>query len=295
MPADPQSNPDARPAGSNPKSGGSDVPDACRISVVNLSRWSIPLAVAWLSAAVGCNGDVSPQARLLLAGGKEELRKGNHARALQDLDAFLREASGSRLAGEGYYYRGRAKLAGGDRAGAREDFTLAAGTLTDKSLAAEAMLALGRLTEESGDLPSAERLYRQCLEKLELGQRPGDEALLCLGMVLQKQGRWAEADAPLDRLIHVFAGSPRAEEAGRRVRCTAWTIRAALLPARPVAAEAADALARAGLPAAVREVIEGGRLAFSVEVGRYSVYAQAYAALGEVRAHAAKAEIVETR
>jgi tetratricopeptide (TPR) repeat protein len=262
------------------------------------------LLAAGLAAVAGCTPEVSPEARQLLESGKGALRKGDGSSALRDLDAFLRDNSESRLAGEAYYYRGQARLASGDRPGARADLSRAAGLARDKLVRAEALLALGELTEETGDLAAAQRLYQQSVDDLELGQVPADEWLYRLGCALQKQGRWAEADPRFDRVIYLFAGTPLAREAQKKVRCAAWTIRVASLPDRDASAAAAAILAREGLPASVRETIEGSfgsesqpaaRLAFAVQVGRYATYAQAAAALPEVRAKAPGAVIVETR
>jgi TolA-binding protein len=263
----------------------------------------LALLLAAAAGACGCAGEVGPAPRRFLKGAEEAYLRGENERALGDLNIFLKEFSGSRLAGEAYYYRGMSRLALEDRSGARADLTQAAGLLPDRLLAAQAMLSLGELTEEAGDLGAAERLYRQSVEKLDLGQTPADEALFRLGGVLQKQGRWADADLPLDRLIYLFAGAPLAEKARRKVRCTAWTIRDGTTSDRPAALEAAAKLTKAGLPATVREMLEGdasegrpsARLTFAVEVGRYPTYAQAAAALPAALAKAKDAVITETR
>ena len=275
----------------------------------------LPLLASALLA--GCGRDVSPEAWALLEGGKDAFRTGDNPAAVGKLDAFLKDNAGSKLAGEAYFFRGRARLAMGDRGGAGADLAQAAALLQDKLMAAQSLVYLGEIVEEGGDLAGAERLYRQGLDKLELGQKPADDALYRLGGVIQKQGRWADADLPLDRLIYLFHDSPLARQAERKVRCAAWTIRTAVFFDRPAAAAAAEELARAGLVATIREVLEeervsaasaasqtsttsapsqsGKRLAFWVQVGRYANYAQAAAALPAVRAKAKDAAIVETR
>jgi TolA-binding protein len=270
-------------------------------ATISALLWALLLASA--VGAGGCEG-VGPGPRRLLKGAEEAYLRGEHEKADDDLTLFLKDHANSRLAGEAYYYRGMARLAMGDKGIARSDLIQATGLLADRLLAAQAMLSLGELIEESGDLPAAERLYRQSVDKLDLGQKPADEALFRLGTALQKEGRWADADLPLDRLIYLFPGTPLSADALKKVRCTAWTIRAATLPDGRSAVEAAAALGKAGLPATVREMLEAGpasssqpvaHLTFAVEIGRYATYALAAAALGPAQAKAKEAVIVETR
>lgn len=259
-----------------------------------LVRILIPLAA--LSAGAGCNGDVSPEARLLLEAAGDAYRAGDNQQAVQKTDAFLKDNSRSRQAGEAYYYRGRARLALGDRAGAAADLNQAAASAQDKAIQADSLLVLGNLALDAGDASSAERLYRQSLEKDEAGRKPSDETLYRLGCLLQKQGRWQEADLQFDRLIYFFDGTDLAAQAGRKVRSTAWTIRTGTYAARADAQQAGAALGLAGpLAAATREVLEDGRLMFAVQAGRFATYDQASAALPGVRARAKDAEVAETR
>ena len=259
-------------------------------------RAAVRAAMLCIAAAGGCTNDLGPQAVQLLESGKAAVQAGDAAAGRRDLDAFLKDHSESRLAGEAYCYRAKARLALGDRAGARADFTQAAGLLQDKMLAAQSLLALCAMAEEDSDLPAAERMARQAVERLDLGQKPADEALWRLGCLLQKLGRWEEADTRLDRLIYLFPDTPQAHDATKRVRSTAWTIRLAVLPDRPAAAAEAQRLARQhGLAASVREDLVDGRLVFRVEADRYATYEQAVAALPAARARTPDAAVVPTR
>ena len=70
---------------------------------------------------------------------------------------------------------------------------------------------LAAIEQRRGDLPDAERRYRQALEIKERTQGPDAPALATtlnnLGTVLRRQARPAEARAAYERAIAILAGS----------------------------------------------------------------------------------------
>lgn len=243
----------------------------------------------------GCNGQASPQALRLLAEGKQALLKGELQVAVSKMNVLLAEHARSRLAAEAYLVRGRARHRLADLDGAKADFGHAVALAADDAVRTQSLIALGDAAMQTADLPTAESAYRRAMEKIETGQKPADHVLLQLGCVLQRQGRWAEADLKFDRLIYLFDGSPQAKLAGRKIRSRAWTIFAGQFDDRRAAEKAAERLRDRKLDVSTREIHRQGRLAFVVEVGSFATYRQAAVAMGNVQPPLEQASIVETR
>jgi tetratricopeptide (TPR) repeat protein len=240
------------------------------------------LAVA-LAALAGCNAQLTPEARRLLQAGKLAYEKGEDRQAVRHLDAFLADNARSRRADEALYYRGLARYRLGELPAAREDLAAALDRTRHKTLRLGARVALGDLAYDSDDMPGAEAHYRSALEDAQEREPPLDHVHYRLGSVLQRQGRWADADLHFDRVIYLFEGSELAQRAARRVRCRAWTVQAGAYSNKAGAEAAAADLRRAGAEAAVVAGREGGGLIFRVLVGRHAGYEEALAALPAVR------------
>ncbi|HUT61727.1 MAG TPA: hypothetical protein VNA25_28145 [Phycisphaerae bacterium] len=253
------------------------------------------LALCMASHVSGCNGRASPQALRLLHEGKQALQNGELQVAVRKMDALLAEHARTRLAAEAYLVRGQARQQLADLDGAKADLGLAVALAADSAVRTRSLIALGDVAMRTADLGTADSAYRQALEGIETGQKPADHVLLQLGCVLQRQGRWAEADLQFDRLIYLFDGSPQAKLAGRKVRSRAWTIRTGQFDSRREAEKAAEGLRARKLDASTGEIQRQGRLAFVVEVGSFATYRQAAVAMGHVQPPLEKASIVETR
>ncbi len=215
---------------------------------------SVP--VLWLLMGLciwsGCSGPLSPQAAELLTNCYTLYEKGDDAAAAQNLDLFLRDNSTSSRSDEGYYLRGLIKARTGDPEGARRDLNSALSKTSNKELRTNALVALGELAWEAGDLALAENTLRQALVYAELGKKPSDQAHYRLGCVLQRQGRWKDADVQFDRVVYLFSDSKLGQLAARRTHCTAWTIQAGAYERERHAAVTVEAL-RAKKLGAVRE------------------------------------------
>lgn len=260
------------------------------------SHWQ---GTAWVVLAVlgplGCQGQLSPQAKLSLQNAYAASSRGDNHATIAQADAFLRENDRASRAEEAYYLRGLAKYRLGDRPGAQSDLSEALSRTQMKELRAESAVALGDLAWDADDMPTAERMYNLALNNLAKDQQPADHAHYRLGCVLQRLGRWEDADAQFNRVIYFFSGSELAVRAGRRLNARDWTIQVGAFEGKSRAEAAVRDLKDKNLPATLQPIVAEGRLTFVVQVGHYSTYEQAVAALGSVRQHKPDAYVIPTR
>lgn len=246
---------------------------------------SVRLTAAMVLAcclSAGCVADVDAGGRAQLAACYEAYAGGLDGKAIRHAGEFLRDNSPSVRDDEAYYLRGLALSRQGDGVDARADLLRA--TRSDRrAVRSRALLALGDLSLTGGDLGRAETLYRRSLSEGTTRKTPAQHAYLRLGHVLQRQGRWADADVQFSRVLKHFGGTKYARWAGGRIHGRAWTIRAGAFARRAGASEAAEELAKARLPASIEARLRGGRLMHVVSVGRYEKYGQVRAVLGKVR------------
>jgi len=255
----------------------------------------IGLLLSVLPGSFGCNGQLTPQAREILRGCYDAYWSGDNRDVIRRADAFLRDNRRSKRADEAYYLRGLAKYELTDMSGARADLNEALGRTRNKDIRARALLALGDLAHDTGEMDLAGTMYRQALASLESGAKPGDHARYRLGCVLQRQGRWRQADVHFDRVIYFFDGSELARRAERRVRCSDWTIQVGAFADKPRADAAAAQLRANKINAFTHPVLDDNRPVFVVQIGRYPTYEQAAVGLAEVKRQQSDAFVTVTR
>jgi tetratricopeptide (TPR) repeat protein len=236
------------------------------------------------AAALGCDGALTPEAARWLQAANAAYVRGDDAAAVDEATRFLQLHAGVQEAGEAYYVRGLAHCRAGDLQAARSDLAAAAKATRRKDLAAMAHAKLGDMAYRSGDLEEAEKRYRAALDAGEPEEPPADEAMYRLGCVLQHDGRWGDADAEFDRLMHFFPRSPLSRLAKLRVRARRWSVQAAALRTVTAAAASQRRLHRAGLSSRVDLELRNGRMMRLVRVGSYQSQAEAAADLARVQA-----------
>lgn len=260
-----------------------------------------PLAAAlvWVCVgAGGCTPGLSEPAKKLCDSALAAFEKGDYEAAIRDMDAFLKDNANSSIAGRAFYLRGLAKYRLKDpqrRQAAKADFAKALAKTKDSAVRANSHTALGDIAWEADDTAEAEKQYRQALAYCEKDAPPADHAYYRLGCVLQRLGRWHDADLQFNRVVHFFPKSEFGRRAARRVHARRWTIQAGAYRSSQSAESAAEALRRENLPAVSRPQPQADEPLFVVEVGRYRTYEQAAAALGNVRRHRKDAIIAVTR
>lgn len=243
----------------------------------------------------GCQPQLSPQAEALLAEGAAAYRSGQYDTTVRRMDVFLQDPSSTSRADEAYYLRGLAKSRLKDVPGARFDLEEAVRRARQAELKGKALVELGEIAFQGGEAAEAERLFTAALKDVPENQPPADIAHYRLGCLLQRRGRWADADVHFSRLMFLFEGTPMAQRAASMVRCTAWTVQVGAFASARNAEAMTQQLREKGLPVNVEKVTRDGKLLHQVQVGRYSAYEQATAALVEVRKYARDALVIPTR
>jgi len=248
-------------------------------------RFTLGMAMAafWAAGLSGCVPTISPEARADLVAAGDAYDQGDDASAVRAASRFLAVHPRVEEAGEAFYVRGMAQRRRGKTAEAAKDLAAAATLAKRKDLVAAIHLALGNLAYDGGDMASARLHYEATLERVPRQAPPADQALYRLGCVLQRQGKWAQADLYFDRLIHLFEGDELARRAESRIRATRWSIQAAAY-ARPGAERPlVDRLRQAGLPARTDQELRQGRMMQLVRVGVYATFRAAEGDLPKVK------------
>lgn len=248
-----------------------------------------------LLACVGCQESLSPQAKQWLQSGYTASAAGQHQAVITNADAFLSEYGRSKRADEAYYLRGLAKYHLGDPSGAREDLKAALARTNKPELQGKAALALGDLAWEADDMTTAVDMYQMALDHMDRSVRPADHAAYRLGCVLQRLGRWREADLPFSRVMELFPDSELANRSSRRVHGRAWAIQLAAFADRGGAQDKVNALAGQGVQTSVLPAMGDSKPTFVVQTGRYPTWEQATAALPSIKRLQPDAFVTATR
>jgi tetratricopeptide (TPR) repeat protein len=256
----------------------------------------MPVAAVVLLAAgpLGCVHEPSPQAQQLLVDGYAAYQRGDDETVVKLTDAFLRDSARTTRADEAYRLRGLARYRLKEFAAAEADLAKAVERTKRSAFKAECLLMIGEIAREMGDVGKAERFYRDSLEHTDRGKKPSDVAHYRLGRILQRSGRWEEADKHLGHVAFLFGGSELAKRADSFAGAKAWTIQVGAFDRLANCAELARELRRKNLPARQHPALRGGKLLYMVHVGRYQTYQQAESALPAVQRHESDAFLTVT-
>lgn len=247
-----------------------------------------------LLTLAGCGPSPSPTGRNLLLQSYQASRDSDFPRVVGLTNRYLDEFRRSNRADEALYLRGHAYCRMIEPERARADLLEALDRSSHTELKANAALALGELAMESGQLDEAQQWYTRSLA-LEDRKGPAERAYLQLGVILQRQGRWNDADIQFSRLAYLFEG-PSARQARERMFSRAWTVQAGCFADRGRADNLAAQLLKGGLTPTVKPALTDSGMATAVQVGRYATYDEALAQLATVRAAAGRAvQVVVTR
>lgn len=242
------------------------------------------LILALAAPLAGCGGAVGPEGKGLLLAASGAYQRGDNPAAVRASSRFLQIHPKAEEAGEAHYIRGLAQLRQGALTEARGDLFASLRFARRKDLIALVHAKLGLLAYDAGDMARAETEYRAVLPNTRAGAPPADEAMYRLGCILQRQGRWRDADRFFDKVIHLFDGAELAERSAVRVRAVRWSIQASAYAAAAPAEDLKNRLARAGLSARIDLELREARMLRLVRVGSYQKYAQAQADLPRVKA-----------
>jgi len=231
--------------------------------------------VAQFAALSGCNGPLTPEAKELLLATYASYEAGDDALTVSHADEFLSANASSPRSAEAYYLRGMAKYRSMDKAEAEEDISIALKRAADDEVRANACNALGDMAYDRQDMAAAESMYRDAIEYAQEGSQTSGRARYRLGCVLQRQGRWEDADPHFDRVVFLLPDTDLATAAARRTHSRAWTIQAGVFRKATKAEELAKVLTSQALPAEVVPIVLNSEPAYVVRSGTYPTYEQA--------------------
>ncbi len=251
------------------------------------------ICLAALSA--GCNTAVSPEATRYLQAADAAFRQGDDPAAIEAGSRFIRMHPRLEETGEAYYIRGLARCRAGQVNAGKNDLHAALALTKRKDLIALVHCRLGDLAYQAGEMTESETHYRTAIEHVRPGAPPADEAMYRLGCILQREGRWREADLFFSRVVHFFDGTPLAELAADHAHAAQWSIQAAAMSEAASAKQLQHRLRHAGLNARTDLELRSGRVMRLVRVGSYHTYGQAKADLPKVRTIVTDAYITSAR
>ena len=233
---------------------------------------------------------------LLLSGCRTGLGTGAAGGALMSSSGQGRaSAMICRCAAEKYYIRGLAREKAGDIGGAKADWLTCIGGKGCDRARGHAMLALGDLCYQAGDVDGAQRRYRQCIALVGPESKASEQAHYRLGHLLQRQGRWADATEVFGRLVRLFARTKLASLVRARMYGSAWTVQAGAFASKRNADALIRGLAQQQLAAVEEPSPRNGGTYHIVKIGRYRTYGLAEDALRLVRNTQKNAFISVTR
>ncbi len=251
--------------------------------------------VSLTALLAGCNAAVSPEAKGYLQSADTAFRREDDQAAIEATSRFIRMHPRLEESGEAYYIRGLARCREGKINAGKDDLQTALTLTKRKDLIALVNCRLGDMSYQSGEMTTSEKYYRAALEYVRPKVPPADEAMYRLGCILQREGRWREADLFFSKVVHFFEGTALAERAADHSHAVQWSIQAAAMSNITSAKHLRGRLRSAGLNARTDLELKSGRVMRLVRVGSYRTYGQAQADLGKVRRIVSDAFITSAR
>jgi len=244
----------------------------------------IIILLVLLLSAVGCvENPITPADQRNLDSAVRFYDSGDDARTIKNANAVLMKHTSGDMAMQAYYLRGMANFRGGDYPAAVNDLKIVVRNAPNEELALRAKDAMGELAYRNDDLKLAETYFKDVVEGTPQTKRPADHARFRLGCILQKQGKWSQADLYFQRVIYLFPKGNLGREAGKKVGARKWVIQAGSYRKNENAEELAAKLRKSGFDVAIKPESQNEKLVFSVLVGRWNNYDSAVGKLPAVK------------
>jgi tetratricopeptide (TPR) repeat protein len=235
-------------------------------------------------SAVGCaEAPITPADHRNLDSAVRSYDAGDDAQTIKNANAVLMKHTSGDMAMQAYYLRGMAHFRLGDNSAATNDLKIVIRNAPNEELSLRAKDALGELAYRNDELELAEKYFKDVVEEIPQAKRPADHARFRLGCILQKQGKWPQADLYFQRVIYLFPKGNLAVEAGKRVNARKWTIQAGSYRKSENAEELASKLRKLGFSVVLKPESQNEKLVFSVLVGRWNDYDSAVGKLPAVK------------
>lgn len=259
-----------------------------------LHRLFSALGIFLLAFTLGCQQSASRAGLEQLNLAHQQYDGGRYNLAIQSATTFLQREGGSREAGEAYYLRGLAyRQLGSEETSpgrderdrnARRDFLEAIKRSKDIYIQSLAHVALGHMQFENTPAEPQEAIdhYRSALEHLK---EPAvcDVVLFRLGVALQRNGQWAQADDVYSTLMADCPASKFTLRAREYFGSTCWRLQWGAFTQLPRAQELVADLNRQGYQADWQAATVDQKLLYKVRSGQYNTYFQAEQAAASAR------------
>lgn len=263
---------------------------------MNLCRFGLFVCLFVSLFSLGCSEEtINPQAKENLDIGLRAYRAGDDRQAIVQADTVLSGGSQESIAMQAYYLRGMAWYRLKDFSKAQRDLEHVDKRSNNVQLRIRAMDSLGEIAYRRDAMLRAESYFEQVIELAERGQKPVDHAHYRLGCVLQRLGKWQEADVHFQRVIFLFEQSKLARQARIRVNGRKWTIQIGSYGRRQNASVAAGPFRKRKIETFIEPALRDGRMTFLLQVGRWEKYEQAVDQLEAARRMKADAFLQVTR
>lgn len=237
-----------------------------------------------LVSAVGCTeAEITPADQRNLDFAVRSYDSGDDAGTIKNANAVLMKHTSGDMAMQAYYLRGMAHFRLGDWYAADNDLKIVVRNAPNEELCLRAKDAMGELAYRNDDLELAEGYFKDVVDGIPQAERPADHARFRLGCILQKQGKWPQADIYFQRVIYLFPKGNLAAEAEKKVNARNWTIQAGVYRKNENAKELASKLRKSGFSVVIKPESQNEKLVFSVLVGRWDNYDSAVSELPVVK------------
>jgi len=239
---------------------------------------------AAFSALAGCTTLPEAERQSLIAA-SDMYRRGEISSATARLDRLISNYGQTVEIAEAYYLRGLCRTKGRELAGASEDFEQALSKSKRDDLTARARASLATIAYKQGNWAKAAELYTAAIPDLP-DRPPKDEILYGAGICLQRIGKWREAAFQFGRILSKFRGRPIAADARRTAGWPHeyYSIQLGAFQNADNAEQAVRSFRAKGVAAVRSENLpRNGYAMWVVMAGRYRAYAEAAAALPQLR------------
>ena len=248
------------------------------------------LFIALANSLVGCQREVDAVGKQLLVDGQQRYWAKQYPEAEEKFNQFLLQYEKSYAAGEAYYLRGLSRLHQSKIDEARADLEHAGGSSIPQ-VRSLAYAALGNLAFESDQDQAAIVYYERALNDLKR-EAPMDKVLFRLGVALQRQGAWDQAQRYFSKLMYWFKDSDMVTEARRRYAARSFSIQCGAFADARNANRQAQMLRNKGFPVEEKLLLQNRKTLHVVLVGKYPDYAAAKADEARIAVHFQPTRIV---
>lgn len=265
-----------------------------------IEKYFVLFACSILLAVVleGCKTHADKRGQSQLAAARRQFSQNRYPLAQNTLNRFIDSYSKSIEAAEAYYLRALCyrEMGTDNSCNAEDDFRLAISKASDEDVKYLAYAGLGHLYFEQGGSAQTKaiELYRAALEGMA-ADKPKDVVLYRLGVALQNNGQWKEADSYFSSCFGEFVDSEYANKARLRFGMRVFRIQVGAFGQLHRAMEKVVEMNKTHWQADWSSLRRDGKVLYAVRTGQYNTLTEATDALRAIAAVEDEAFIVTGR